>query len=76
MRRILFQVRTFRLGLTGNLRSAGSASVLSFLLPLLFQVAFGFAASVSGWLVAPSLSCFVVKPLIKTPDVALATAAC
>ena len=62
----LFQVRTFRLGLTGNLFSRLGISSIPFLLPLLFQVAFGFAASVSGWLVAPvAFASLVVKPLIK-----------
>ncbi|MDO1510216.1 MULTISPECIES: DHA2 family efflux MFS transporter permease subunit [unclassified Neisseria] len=62
----LFQVRTFRLGLIGNLASRLGISSIPFLLPLLFQVAFGFSASLSGWLVAPvALASLLVKPLIK-----------
>ncbi len=62
----LFQVRTFRLGLAGNLLSRLGISSAPFLLPLLFQVAFGFAASLSGWLVSSiALASLLVKPLIK-----------
>lgn len=62
----LFQVRTFRLGLSGNLVSRLGISSIPFLLPLLFQVAFGFSAAMSGWLVAPiALASLAVKPLIK-----------
>ena len=64
----LFQVRTFRLGLTGNLFSRLGISSIPFLLPLLFQVAFGFAASVSGWLVARLACCQTAH---QAPDVAL-----
>ncbi len=62
----LFKVRTFRLGLTGNLFSRLGISSVPFLLPLLFQVAFGYSASLSGWLVAPiALASLLVKPAIK-----------
>lgn len=62
----LFKVRTFRLGLTGNLLSRLGISSIPFLLPLLFQVAFGYSASLSGWLVAPiALASLLVKPAIK-----------
>lgn len=62
----LFQVRTFRLGLIGNLASRLGISSIPFLLPLLFQVAFGFSASLSGWLAAPvALASLLVKPVIK-----------
>lgn len=62
----LFKVRTFRLGLTGNLFSRLGISSIPFLLPLLFQVAFGLSASLSGWLVAPiALASLLVKPAIK-----------
>ncbi|QEY24622.1 MFS transporter [Neisseria animalis] len=62
----LFKVRTFRLGLGGNLFSRLGISSVPFLLPLLFQVAFGYSASVSGWLVAPiALASLAVKPAIK-----------
>ncbi|STZ76125.1 MFS transporter [Bergeriella denitrificans] len=62
----LFWVRTFRLGLAGNLFSRLGISSVPFLLPLLFQVAFGYSASVSGWLLAPvALASLLVKPAIK-----------
>ncbi len=62
----LFQVRTYRLGLSGNLASRLGISSVPFLLPLLFQVAFGFSASLSGWLIAPiALAALITKPLIK-----------
>ncbi|WP_165008165.1 MFS transporter [Neisseria yangbaofengii] len=62
----LFKVRTFRLGLMGNLLSRLGISSVPFLLPLLFQVAFGYGASLSGWLVAPiALASLLVKPAIK-----------
>ncbi|PSJ80821.1 MFS transporter [Neisseria iguanae] len=62
----LFKVRTFRLGLTGNLLSRLGISSVPFLLPLLFQVAFGYSASLSGWLIAPvALASLLVKPVIK-----------
>ncbi|MBS0039287.1 MFS transporter [Neisseria sp. Marseille-Q1983] len=61
----LFLIRTFRLGLAGNLFSRLGISSIPFLMPLMFQVAFGFGASLSGWLVAPvALSSLLVKPLI------------
>ncbi|HFC8288303.1 TPA: MDR family MFS transporter [Neisseria meningitidis] len=61
----LFLIRTFRLGLAGNLFSRLGISSIPFLMPLMFQIAFGFGASLSGWLVAPvALSSLLVKPLI------------
>ncbi len=64
--RNLFQVRTFRLGLAGNLFSRLGISSVPFLLPLLFQVAFGFSASLSGWLIAPiALASLLTKPIVK-----------
>lgn len=62
----LLQVRTFRIGLGGNLASRLGISSAPFLLALMFQVALGFSASLSGWLVAPmALASLLVKPLIK-----------
>ncbi|MBO7080494.1 MAG: DHA2 family efflux MFS transporter permease subunit [Neisseriaceae bacterium] len=61
----LFSVRTFRVGLMGNLFSRIGMSSLPFLLPLLFQVAFGYSASVSGWMLIPiALSSILAKPLM------------
>ncbi len=62
----LFAVRTFRLGLAGNLVSRLGMSALPFLLPLLLQVAFGYSAISAGWLLMPiALAAIAVKPLIK-----------
>lgn len=58
----LFLIRTFRLGLAGNLFSRIGISSIPFLMPLMFQIAFGFSASLSGWLVAPvALSSLLVN---------------
>lgn len=64
--RNLFMVRTYRLGLAGNLFSRLGISAVPFLLPLLFQVVLGLSASLSGWLVAPlAMAALLMKPLIK-----------
>lgn len=61
----LFLIRTFRLGLAGNLSGRIGISSIPFLMPLMFQTAFGFSASLSGLLLAPvALSSLLVKPLI------------
>lgn len=49
----LFQVRTYRLGLSGNLLSRLGMSSVPFLLPLLLQVVFNYSAALSGWMLAP-----------------------
>lgn len=49
----LFQVRTFKLGMIANACIRLSASGIPFLLPLMFQLAFGYSAEMSGWLLAP-----------------------
>lgn len=62
----LLQVRTFRLGLAGNLFSRLGIGAVPFLLPLLLQVALGYSASASGWMLAPlALASLLAKPLIK-----------
>lgn len=62
----LLQVRTYRLGLLGNMMSRLGMSAVPFLLPLLFQVAFLYSASASGWLLAPiAVATLLAKPLIK-----------
>lgn len=59
-------VRTFRLGLAGNLFSRLGMAAVPFLLPLLLQVAFGRSASLAGWMLAPvALAALLAKPLIK-----------
>ena len=49
----LFQVRTFRIGLYGNLLTRLGISSVPLLLPLMIQVAYGQSAVTSGWMVAP-----------------------
>lgn len=61
----LLSVRTFRIGLAGNLASRLGMSAVPFLLPLLLQVAFGYSATRAGWLLAPlAVSSIAVKPLL------------
>ncbi|PIT50785.1 DHA2 family efflux MFS transporter permease subunit [Snodgrassella communis] len=62
----LILVRTFRLGLAGNLVSRLGMSALPLLLPLLFQVAFNYDAVNSGWLLMPlALAAIFAKPFLK-----------
>lgn len=62
----LILVRTFRVGLAGNLVSRLGMSSLPLLLPLLFQVAFHYDAVTSGWLLTPlALASIAAKPFSK-----------
>lgn len=49
----LFQVRTFRVGIIGNLATRLGYSSIPLLLPMMIQIAYGKSAVVSGWIVAP-----------------------
>jgi len=49
----LFQVRTFRVGILGNLATRLGISAIPLLLPMMIQIAYGESAVVSGWIVAP-----------------------
>jgi len=49
----LFQVRTFRVGIVGNLATRLGISAIPLLLPMMIQIAYGKSAVVSGWIVAP-----------------------
>lgn len=49
----LFQIRTFRIGVIGNLATRLGISAIPLLLPLMIQLAYGQSAVVSGWVVAP-----------------------
>lgn len=63
----LIQVRTFRLGIAGNLACRLGMASVPFLLPLLLQLAFGRSPSESGWILAPvAFAALITKPLIKT----------
>lgn len=64
--RELLRVRTYRIGLSGNLASRLGMGAVPFLLPLLLQVAFGHSASVSGRMLAPvALATLAAKPAIR-----------
>ncbi len=49
----LFKVRTFRVGIVGNLATRLGISSVPLLLPMMIQIAFGQSAVTSGWIVAP-----------------------
>lgn len=49
----LFQVRTFRVGILGNLATRLGISSIPLLLPLMIQIAYEESAVISGWIVAP-----------------------
>ncbi len=49
----LFQVRTFRVGILGNLATRLGVSAVPLLVPLMVQVAYQQTAVTSGWIVAP-----------------------
>lgn len=61
----LFEIRTFRTGVLGNLASRIGISSIPLLLPLLIQVVFLKSATVSGWLLAPmAVAAIAVKPIL------------
>ena len=61
----LFDTRTFRLGISANLLIRLSSSAVPFLLPLMFQLSFGYSAELSGWLLAPiALMSIIFKTFI------------
>ncbi len=49
----LFQVRTFRVGILGNLATRLGISSVPLLVPLMIQMSYGRSALTSGWIVAP-----------------------
>ncbi len=61
----LFQVRTFRVGILGNLATRLGISSIPLLLPLMIQIAYGASAVISGWIVAPmALSAMLGKSFV------------
>ena len=61
----LFQVRTFRVGIIGNLVTRLGISSVPLLIPLLIQIAYGKSASTAGWIVAPmALAAMIMKPAV------------
>lgn len=62
----LFSIRTFRIGIVGNLFTRLGISAVPFLLPLLLQVVFEFTPSQAGWLLAPiAVGAIGVKPFVS-----------
>lgn len=62
----LFNVRTFRIGITGNLFTRLGISAVPYLLPLLFQVAFKYTPSQAGWLLTPiAVGAMGIKPWVS-----------
>ncbi|WP_417429426.1 MFS transporter [Halpernia sp.] len=49
----LFLVRTFRVGIIGNLACRLGISSVPLLIPFMIQIAYGQSAVISGWIVAP-----------------------
>lgn len=49
----LFKVRTFRVGIVGNLATRLGISSVPLLLPMMIQIAYGRSAVTSGWMIAP-----------------------
>ncbi|MGS0747258.1 MFS transporter [Halpernia sp. GG3] len=49
----LFLVRTFRVGILGNLACRLGISSIPLLIPFMIQIAYGQSAVVSGWIIAP-----------------------
>jgi EmrB/QacA subfamily drug resistance transporter len=49
----LFKVRTFRVGIIGNMVTRLGISAIPLLLPMMIQIAYGRSAVTSGWVVAP-----------------------
>lgn len=62
----LFKVRTFRIGIVGNLFTRLGISAVPFLLPLLLQVVFEYSPSQAGWLLAPiAIGAIGIKPWVS-----------
>ncbi|QDW23979.1 MFS transporter [Pedobacter sp. KBS0701] len=61
----LFKVRTFRVGILGNLATRLGISSIPLLLPMMIQIAYGQSAVISGWIVAPmALTAILAKSMV------------
>lgn len=61
----LFEIRTFRVGIIGNLLTRLGISSIPLLVPLLIQLEYGKTASASGWIIAPmALASLATKPFV------------
>ena len=62
----LFQIRTFRVGMAGNLATRLGIASVPLLIPLMIQIAYGASAVISGWIVAPmALTAMVGKSTVE-----------
>lgn len=62
----LFNIRTFSIGITGNLVSRLGISAAPFLVPLLLQVAFGYSAIDAGLILMPmAVGSMATKTLVE-----------
>ncbi|MCS4532698.1 DHA2 family efflux MFS transporter permease subunit [Neisseria montereyensis] len=61
----LFLIRTFRVGVIGNLITRLGIGSIPLLVPLLIQLAYGQSPSISGWIIAPmALAAMFTKPFV------------
>ncbi|MGL5759449.1 DHA2 family efflux MFS transporter permease subunit [Plesiomonas sp.] len=61
----LFRIRTFSIGIAGNMFSRLGTGGIPFLLPLMLQVGLGYSAEISGWMMAPVAAAAILsKPFI------------
>lgn len=65
----LFQIRTFRVGIVGNLVTRMGVSAIPLLLPLMVQVTYGESAVISGWIVAPMALTGILAKYVFIPIV-------
>ena len=62
----LFRIRSFAVGIFGNLFARLGSGALPFMLPLLLQVALGYSPSQAGMMMIPlALGAMLIKPLAK-----------
>jgi EmrB/QacA subfamily drug resistance transporter len=61
----LLKVRSFSIGSFGNVCARLGTGGIPLLLPLMLQVAFGYSANLSGWMLAPvALAALLIKPIV------------
>ena len=62
----LFDIRTFKIGITSNLFTRLGISAVPYLMPLLLQVAFKYTPSQAGWLLTPiAVGAMGIKPWVS-----------
>jgi len=61
----LFQIRTFRIGMFGNIATRLGMSSLPLLIPLMLQTVYGESPTTAGWMVAPlAIASLLNKPVV------------